>query len=296
MASKESFSRDEIDGMSPRQLRVECENIGLDKKGRPGQLKLRLTRWSIKQIKKKAILEAKAKEAPDLSEDLICPITRELPFDPAIAEDGRMYERSAILKHFESQRETRSPYTNEPMGRKLFPATQFKSHIQNLIDRDIIVGDAATHWNERKKEETDKKQELLKKAEHGSRDAMWEVAICYGKGDNGFPMDRQKAHVWTERAHSAGLLNATAQLGRNLLDGFGTEKDDVSAVLHLSMAAAQGCARAAFILGEALLDGTLPTNKAQARRMLEMAVNKGNEISPKELSDAQVLLLGLEFP
>eukprot|EP00550_Attheya_septentrionalis_P003018 CAMPEP_0198281798 /NCGR_PEP_ID=MMETSP1449-20131203/1671_1 /TAXON_ID=420275 /ORGANISM="Attheya septentrionalis, Strain CCMP2084" /LENGTH=90 /DNA_ID=CAMNT_0043977717 /DNA_START=9 /DNA_END=277 /DNA_ORIENTATION=+ len=31
------------------------------------------------------------------SDELVCPITLDLPFDPVTAEDGRVYERSAIL-------------------------------------------------------------------------------------------------------------------------------------------------------------------------------------------------------
>ena len=32
--------------------------------------------------------------------DLLCPITQELPFDPVIAKDGKIYERTAILEWF----------------------------------------------------------------------------------------------------------------------------------------------------------------------------------------------------
>ena len=35
-----------------------------------------------------------------LALEYLCPITRELPVDPVMAEDGRIYERSAIEKHF----------------------------------------------------------------------------------------------------------------------------------------------------------------------------------------------------
>ena len=32
----------------------------------------------------------------EMAEEFVCPITQELPVDPVTAEDGRVYERSAI--------------------------------------------------------------------------------------------------------------------------------------------------------------------------------------------------------
>eukprot|EP00978_Attheya_sp_CCMP212_P042587 scaffold262413_cov61-Attheya_sp.AAC.1 len=47
----------------------------------------------------------------------------ELPFDPVTAEDGRVYERSAILEHFKfTPTGLKSPpITNEPTGRRMLP-------------------------------------------------------------------------------------------------------------------------------------------------------------------------------
>ena len=36
----------------------------------------------------------------DVAADLRCPITQELPVDPVIAKDGKIYEREAILEWF----------------------------------------------------------------------------------------------------------------------------------------------------------------------------------------------------
>ena len=46
---------------------------------------------------------------------LFCPITFSLPVDPVIAEDGKVYERSAIEEWLKKQR--KSPVTNLEMGR-----------------------------------------------------------------------------------------------------------------------------------------------------------------------------------
>ena len=60
----------------------------------------------------------------DSASEFLCPITQELPIDPVIAEDGRVYERSAIVEWLE--RNEKSPHTNEPMGKKLLPALQVR--------------------------------------------------------------------------------------------------------------------------------------------------------------------------
>ena len=36
----------------------------------------------------------------DVAADLRCPITLQLPFDPVTAQDGKIYERTAILEWF----------------------------------------------------------------------------------------------------------------------------------------------------------------------------------------------------
>ena len=55
-----------------------------------------------------------------VAEEWVCPITQELPLDPVTAEDGRVYERSAIATRLGRARPAgeavKSPVTNEPMG------------------------------------------------------------------------------------------------------------------------------------------------------------------------------------
>ena len=65
------------------------------------------------------------RQAIDQSADeFLCPITQELPVDPVIAEDGHIYERSAIGQWL--ARSDKSPHTNQPMGKSLLPALQVK--------------------------------------------------------------------------------------------------------------------------------------------------------------------------
>ena len=43
----------------------------------------------------------------NVAADLRCPITQELPIDPVMAKDGKIYERTAILKWFRKRPVTR---------------------------------------------------------------------------------------------------------------------------------------------------------------------------------------------
>ena len=70
--------------------------------------------------KSKALEEAEGKASKfqktldDGAEELVCPITQELPTDPVMAEDGRVYERSAITAWLRTN--INSPHTRERMG------------------------------------------------------------------------------------------------------------------------------------------------------------------------------------
>ena len=55
--------------------------------------------------------------------ELLCPITHSLPVDPVTAEDGNIYERSAIEEWLKGQQ--RSPLTNVAMGAKLLVIGSF---------------------------------------------------------------------------------------------------------------------------------------------------------------------------
>ena len=83
--------------------------------------------------------------------ELVCPITFSLPFDPVIAEDGKVYERSAIEEWLEHQ--GKSPLTNLPMGTKLLPALHIKNLIRAMVTSGTLTGDKADEWELRRKEE-----------------------------------------------------------------------------------------------------------------------------------------------
>ncbi|CAB9521009.1 SAM and U-box domain-containing protein 1 [Seminavis robusta] len=134
------------------------------------------------------------------SDDLICPISLELPWDPVIAEDGRVYERESIEEHIghvkKNSRDLRSPFTNDFMGSKLLPANWVQNHIDTLVESGVIGGELADKWNEKVEQ-----KKLLEKAERGDADAMCTVGFNYQSGSDGFKEDLEAAFRWYKRAH-----------------------------------------------------------------------------------------------
>lgn len=222
-----------------------------------------------------------------LTDDLVCPITLELPFDPDTAEDGRVYERSAIEQHIKgkSSEELKSPITGSQMGNRLLPAVQHKNHIQSMIETGVITGDLAENW--RKKAEQKKKMgELIKEAEDGNAKAMEELGLKYKEGSNGFPKDLKLAYTWSKKAHESGMVKGTARMTRALLYGDGVKRCPKDGIVFMSMAAAQGSDFASYKLGVAFADGMygLSANKPEAISWLQMIVS--GECSVKHLSDS----------
>ena len=85
----------------------------------------------------------------DVVAELLCPINRELPFDPVLAEDGKIYERDAILKWFAKKAgDATSPSTGAVIGTKLLPAVQVRNTIESLIQTGAIEGEIAEAWQE----------------------------------------------------------------------------------------------------------------------------------------------------
>tara|TARA_Y100000748_G_C15411126_1_gene455457 strand:- start:600 stop:1013 length:414 start_codon:yes stop_codon:yes gene_type:complete len=66
-----------------------------------------------------------------LIEQLICPITHALPIDPVIAEDGNVYELTAIQAQL--SRRQKSPLTNKLMGPRLIRARHITGMIRSLL-------------------------------------------------------------------------------------------------------------------------------------------------------------------
>lgn len=204
---------------------------------------------------------------------LICPITRELPWEPVTAEDGRIYERAAIEAHINNHRQgskLRSPVTREPMGKNLLPAPQYKTLIESMIEAGVIDEDLVSTWNETAKEMKAAK-DLVELANAGDASAMEKVGINYELGRNGFQRDCKQAYQLYKKGHALGHVPATANLGACLCDGVGVEKDTKLGLMYLSMAASKGSDYAAFVLGMSFARGFYGTvkDRKEARHWLQ---------------------------
>lgn len=209
-----------------------------------------------------------------VADDLICPITHELPFDPVTAEDGFIYERRAIEEHMQTKGKRsslKSPITNERIGKRLLPAVQQKNLIQTLVDNNVIAGELANSWKQ-KREVQQSMDLLLKIAESGKNTkAMVKIAHQYASGNICFAPNKKLAFMWYRRAHVAGDVLGTALTGRCLVEGTGTAPNAAEGFVYLASAAERGSDVAAFNIGFYFAKGVcgLPCNKREAIVWLE---------------------------
>jgi hypothetical protein len=139
--------------------------------------------------------------------ELVCPITFSLPVDPVTAEDGKVYERSAIEEWLKQQH--KSPVTNLAMGTRLLPALQVKNMIRTMVASGALTGDKVDAWK-LKLEEEEVVAEWLREAEAGDGVFMWILGVSYEHGLTGLAKDKAKAIEWYEKSHDAPPASAAA--------------------------------------------------------------------------------------
>ena len=208
--------------------------------------------------------------------ELVCPITFSLPVDPVMAEDGKVYERSAIEEWLKQQR--KSPVTNLAMGTKLLPALRVKNMIRTMVASGALTGDKVDAWK-LKLEEEEKVAEVLRKAEAGEGRAMYRLGFWYEYGQKGLAKDAAKAFEWFEKSHEAGCAGGTGGLGWCYLDGVGVPKCFARANTLLSQAAERGSKYACSKLGRAYAEGLwgFPKDEKMARRYYSMVASASIE-------------------
>jgi TPR repeat protein len=184
--------------------------------------------------------------------ELVCPITFSLPIDPVTAEDGKVYERSAIEEWLKQQH--KSPVTNLAMGVKLLPALQVKNMIRTMVTSGALTGDKVDAWK-LKLEEEEEVAEMLREAEAGDGAAMCNLGHWYKLGQKGLAKDDAKAFEWYKKSHEAGDATGTCCLGTCYLVGKGVPKCPMRANTLLMDAAGRGSKYACSILGDAYADG-----------------------------------------
>ena len=222
-----------------------------------------------------------------IADEWVCPISQELPIDPVMAEDGKIYERADIAKWLGEHQ--RSPSTGAAMGTKLVSSPQVRNTLEHLVQSGVIDGDKAVAWKAKLEHEENVK-ELRAQANEGDADAMFELGFLYKAGGPGLVMDRTQARVWYERAAELGHVKGLACIGEHLLKGIGGASSPVLGLVYITRAAAAGSDVAAYILGKAFVTGKygLPKNNVQAKYYLRKVVEGECEFKHlKETSHTQ---------
>ena len=124
------------------ELRTELGKRKLPTDGLKGKLEQRL-RDADQKVQKAGQREAKRMKTAmhSIVDEYLCPITQELPLDPVLAEDGRIYERWAIMEWLGNQQ--RSPSTGMAMGTMLVGSPQVRNTLETLVKSGTINGDKA---------------------------------------------------------------------------------------------------------------------------------------------------------
>jgi hypothetical protein len=186
----------------------------------------------------------------DVADEYVCPITAELPLDPVTAEDGRCYERCAIEEWFSRQPEpqVKSPVTNEPMGKRLFPAVQLRNTLKRLVESGAISGSKADAWKKAMAEEAEMAV-LRAQADGGDATAMRWLGYSYRDGLRGLKQDDTQAFTWFKRAADLKDARALTDCGVAYVNGWGVERSHIRGFTMLGAAAALGSEHACAILG-----------------------------------------------
>ena len=212
----------------------------------------------------------------DGADELVCPITQELPVNPVTAEDGRVYERSAITEWLEKN--AKSPHTNEPMGKKLLPATQVKNLISSMVRSGAISGEKAGAWT--KKLEGEKVVEATRlRAEAGDSDAMVDISMWYRDGDHGLEKSAVERYKWAKRAADLDNAEAINDVGFCLYYGQGIEANRALANVLCAQAATMGVDHACYLLALRYVKGNetgLPKDLERAQYWAKKALDKGH--------------------
>ena len=237
-----------------------------DERKRPADA-VDLTKDASPEKKQKVALTTIAKE-------LLCPITQELPFDPVMAKDGKIYEREAILEWFRKKDgDATSPSTGKVIDTELVPVVPVRNTIESLIQTGAIEGELAEAWQ--KNLEFEKRvKEMRAKAEGGDGEAMQWMGVGYTYGQ-GVAKDEAQARAWFERSAAARHPPGMANFGQCLLRGIGGPQDISFGLVNMTEAAHLGSNMGACTLGEVFFKGLcgLPKDPVRARFWLKKVVN-----------------------
>ena len=223
-----------------------------------------------------------------IAKEFVCPITQELPISPVTAEDGKVYEETAIREWFSKKDgEPTSPSTGAVIGTRLLPAPQARNTIEELVKSGAIDDELATAWKHKLAEKLlfeKEVKEMRAKAKVGDGEAMWELGRWYQFGSNGLAEDMAQARAWYERSATARDPKGMGSFGAYLLLGIGGSKETSLGLVNVTEAAHLGSELGAYLLGEAFFKGTsgLPKDPVRARYWLKKVVDRECELRAQE--------------
>ena len=137
----------------------------------------------------------------DYLEEMVCPITHELPVNPVIAEDGRVYESKAWEKYLKvnakSKSKIKSPWTQKMISKKAYPSTAIKQLIEHAVRNKHVRREMCHTWNESFKKE----HELLRiKADANKKPCLFmKLGDYYSNGTDLVSRDLQTAYMYYEK-------------------------------------------------------------------------------------------------
>ena len=189
-----------------------------------------------------------------------CPITHNLPVDPVMAEDGRVYERDAIEEWFKTHKGVHcpSPMTMVTIGKNLVPAVQARNTIEQLIKKGLIAGEPAETWR-RKTAAWDAFSPIMrdhyKRANNGDATSMHHIGFAYRDGSQGVTKDDAVAAEWFDKAALHGSATGGSALGVMYLEGQGVVRCSVRGHIELARAAMAGSEHAAICIARNMFAG-----------------------------------------
>merc|ERR1740139_391285 len=189
--------------------------------------------------------------------------------DEVAEEYGRCYERCAIEEWFARQPQPRvkSPVTNEPMGKRLFPAVQVRNSLKRLVESGAISGSKADAWKTAMAEEAEVAAVRVQ-AEGGDATAMTRLGDWYRDGKRGLKQDLTQAFMWFKRGADLKDTDALVECGFRYLNGLGVERSHSRGLIMVGVAAGMGSEVACSMLARANAEGRygLDKNPQEATR------------------------------
>ena len=200
-------------------------------------------------------------------DDLMCPISHELPLDPVLADDGHIYDRKSIEEWLDHDSSKTSPFTRRSIQNCLTPSTSTLTQIQTAVESVLRSHEYGQPVNENDKQmaivwKVDKKiQDLTKRAEEGNVNCMQRLGYIYQDGlIDGYTcaVDEAKSYIWFKKGADYGNTRCMAVAGRYLV-AFKPDKqlkDQMLGAALLGQAATkEGSDFACLCLGQYLVDG-----------------------------------------